>query len=836
VNYPAKSRNDISMQFTHIKNLCWSALTVLVLVAGWDTAPLLGQDRPPTANQDSLRKLTQRLTPAQQEILRRIQESGMSKAQMKERLRAAGYDPNLVDQYYDLMSPDTTAAAARTSRITQPLPRPSGNLVEALRRVGILAVGDSLPSDSIPRDSLAQRRRRDDPESRVPQIFGRELFAASTQFEAVVSGPVDPDYRFGPGDEITLLVTGDVEAAYDLQVTREGYVVVPDVGQVLVNGLTLDQLRARLNERLGRVYSGVQAGTTDVDLAVGRLRSKLVYVIGEAEVPGAYQVPGSATVFSALYRAGGPAENGSFRKIQVRRNNQIIRVVDLYDYLLKGDKGGDIRLEQGDVVFVPIVGPQVTVVGSVRRSAIFELIGNESLTDVMMFAGGVDAEAALERIQIDRILPPGQRQPGRERALIDVELQELRRGQSIALHDGDRVRVSSISDARRNRVAVTGDVQRPGDYEYRRGMTAGELIAAAQGLLPTAYTPAAHIVRLNPADSSTSLVRVTLADANASDHASRVTLEDTDELVVFSRARLANPRTIEILGHVKEPGTYTFSDGMTIQDLVLLAGGFKEGALEGQAEVARRVAANGIVDSLATVYRVALDMSSSATARGSNGAQDVGLQDGDQVFIRQLPGYEPLKTVEIAGEVIYPGPYTVGSRTERVSDIIKRAGGLTPEAYADGFRLYRDGIAVGIDLPKALKRPGSKDDLYLEPGDRMEVPRLDPTVLVTGAVQFESRVRYDNRLSVEDYITRAGGVADSGSVKRAVVRYPNGELRTARRFLWVRSFPDVEPGSTITVPKVNTSGPDWGSIITRAVTILSTIATLVLTINAIENN
>jgi protein involved in polysaccharide export with SLBB domain len=470
----------------------------------------------------------------------------------------------------------------------------------------------------------------------------------------------------------------------------------------------------------------------------------------------------------------------------------------------------------------------------VRRSAIFELIGNESLVDVVLFAGGVDAEAALERIQIDRILPPGQRQPGRERALIDVELAELRRGDAIRLHDGDRVRVSSISDARRNRVAVTGDVQRPGEYEYRRGMTAGELIAAAQGLLPTAYTPAAHIIRLNPADSSTSLIRVTLGDPSSPDHAARVPLEDTDELVVFSRARLANPRTIEILGHVKEPGTFTFSDGMTIQDLVLLAGGFKEGAVEGEAEVARRVPATGlIIDSLATVYRVAVDMSRTG-AKGSNGSQEFVLEDGDQVFIRRLPGFEPLQTVEIGGEVIYPGPYTVGTRTERVSDIIKRAGGLTPEAFADGFKLYRDGILVGIDLSKALRKPGGKDDLFLEPGDRMEVPRLDPTVLVTGAVQFESRVRYESGLTVQDYISRAGGVADSGSVNRAAVRYPNGELRTARRFLWVRSFPEVQPGSTITVPKANTGGPDWGNIVTRTMTVLSTIATVVLTINAVN--
>jgi polysaccharide biosynthesis/export protein len=800
-------------------------------------SPLRAQQptRPSAAAQDSIRKLTQQLTPAQQEVLKRIHESGLSREQMRDRLRAAGYDPMLADRYYDVLAEDTTAAGATRSstRLTRPLPRATGNFVEALRRIGILAVGDTLPSDRITRDSLVQRRRAEQPTVTEPQVFGRELFAATTQFEAITAGPVDPDYRFGPGDEITLLVTGDVEAAYDLQVTREGYVVVPDVGQVLVNGLTLAQLRARLNERLGRVYSGVQAGTTEVDLAVGRLRSKLVYVIGEVEVPGTFQVPGSASVFSALFRAGGPAEHGSFRRIEVRRDNRVIRVVDLYDYLLKGDKGDDIRLEQGDVVFVPVVGHQVTVVGSVRRQAIFELIGNESLIDVLTFAGGVQAEAALERIQIDRILAPGQRQPGRERALIDVPLEHLRRSRAIALQDGDRVRVSSISDARRNRVAVTGDVQRPGDYEYRRGMTAGDLIAAAQGLLPTAYTPAAHIIRLNPADSSTSLVHITLTDTNAPDHASRIALEDTDELVVFSRARLANPRTIEILGHVKEPGSFTFSDDMTIQDLVLLAGGFQEGAAPGQAEVARRLTNGGLADSLATVYRVPIDLSLTPTNGRAIAGEQFGLQPGDQVFIRRLPGFEPLSTVEITGEVIYPGPYTVGSRTERVSDIIKRAGGLTPEGFAKGFRLFRDGIPIGVDLPRALKKPNGPDDLILEPGDRMVVPRVDPTVFVTGAVMFESRIRYDKDLSLKDYVSRAGGVTDSARVNRAAVRYPNGELRTSKKILWFRTYPEVQPGSTITIP-TGSGGYDWGTVISRAMTVLSTLATVALTVNALK--
>jgi polysaccharide export outer membrane protein len=810
-------------------------VTALILSGLVMPATIRAQQTSGGVTQDTS-KVKERLSRSQQEILRRIRESGLTREQIRQRLRDAGYDPTLADRYYDELSrPDTTATSSRFSRITQPLPQPNGNFIQALRRIGILAIGDTLRADPVERDSLAQRKRPQPVKTRAPEVFGRELFAATTQFDPVATGPIDPDYRFGPGDELTLLVTGDVEAAYDLQVTREGYIVVPDVGQVLVNGLTLEQLKGRLNERLGRVYSGVQIGTTQVDLTVGRLRSKLVYVIGEVEVPGAYQLSGGATVFSALYRAGGPSISGSFRNVEVRRDNNVARVVDLYDYLLKGDKGGDIRLEQGDVVFVPVVGSQVTVAGSVRRSAIYEVKSNESLIDVIAFAGGAEAQAAVERIQIDRILPPGQRQPGRERVLVDVSLQDMSRGAVVRVMDGDRVRVSTISDSRRNRVAVTGDIQRPGEYEFRAGMTALDLIQAAQGLLLTAYTPAAHLVRLNQADSSTSLVRVTLADPSAPDHASRIRLDDLDELVVFSRAKLANPRTIEIFGHVKNPGTYVFSDGMMIEDLVLLAGGFEEGAAEGQAEVARRTSESGLQDSLATVYRVAIDMGLSLNVKGTNGVPSYRLKDGDQVFIRREPGYQPLSTVEIVGEIIFPGPYTLGSRKERISDIVQRAGGLTPEAYANGFRLFRDGKPVAVKLPKVLSKPGSADDLFVEPGDRMEIPRLDPTVLVTGAVQFESRVRYEKGLSVADYLSRAGGVREDGNGDKVAVRYPNGELRTPGSVLWFHTYPKVEPGSTITVPtKAATNTFNWDKFLAQSMTVLTTLATVVLTVRAVR--
>ena len=385
---------------------------------------------------------------------------------------------------------------------------------------------------------------------------------------------------------------------------------------------------------------------------------------------------------------------------------------------------------------------------------------------------------------------------------------------------------------RRNRVAVEGDVQRPGEYEYRVGMTALDLINNAQGLLPSAYTRAAHVVRLNLADSSTSIVRVVLDDPASSDYAGKVTLHDFDKLSIFGRAALANPRKVEIFGYVKNEGTFSFSDGMTIQDLVLLAGGFQEGAAEALAEVARRTSG---IDTVAEIHKVPLDMrlSSASDTKGSSEVQPFELREGDQVFIRKLPGYSPLSTVEVAGEVVYPGAYTVKSRQERVTEIVRRAGGLTEEAYARGLRVIRDGKQLGVDFPKALKNPGRADDIVVQAGDRLEIPRLDPTVLVTGAVAFETRVRYERGLSLEDYLSRAGGVTDEGNASKASVRYPNGELRTTSRTLLIKRTPRVEPGSTITVPvKSGDEGINWDQFFSKMLTIATTFATVVVAINA----
>ena len=786
--------------------------------------------------QDTLQTLLRQrgITVSAAEILQRLRESGLTREQIRSRLRQAGFDPNLADRYFDeLAKPDSVTRGRSMTSLAQALPRPDGNLLQALSSIGLLPPNSQLADSLV--DRPLRRPQRDTLKDKEPQIFGKELFAATTtEFQPLMSGPVDPDYRLGPDDEIRLIVTGDVEKGYDLVVTREGYIVIPEVGRVDVAGKTLEEAKRLMNSRLARVYSGIQTGATDFDLSMGRLRRNLVTIIGDVEIPGAYPVGGGATVFNALYQAGGPSDNGSFRAIDVRRGNQIIRQVDLYDYLLRGDKSSDIRLEQGDVIFVPVVLRQVTIAGNVRRPAIFELKPNETLADVLMFAGGVGADAALERIQIDRILPPGQRQPGLDRTIVDASIESLRGGNPVPLNDGDYITVFAISGERRNRITITGDVHYPGVYEYRRGMTAQQLIENAQGLLSTAYTPAAHIVRLNRADSTRSSVRVSLDDPNAPNHASRVQLSDLDELVIYGRPQLINLDSVQIFGLVKREGSYAYAAGMSVQDLVLQSGGFREGAQTTQAEVARRI--NNVTvrgDTQAVVFRVPLSLAINGDTPRE--VEEFALAPGDQVFIRRQPGYVSLRTIEVLGEVVYPGNYTVEADDERISRVIRRAGGLTAQAYARGLQLIRNGKQVGVNLPAAMERPGGPNDLIIRAGDRLTIPFYDPLVLVTGAVAFESQVRYEPGLGVEEYLRRAGGTLPEADHDRISVRAPNGELRTTRELLSFNRYPQVEPGSVINVPvKPEGEGTNWDQILTRSLSLVSTLATLILAARAIQ--
>ncbi len=742
---------------------------------------------------------------SQEEILSQLAASGLSRAEVRAQLTSMGMDPSIADAYFDRL--DGSAGS--------PLDQ-SADFLQALAVLG--AFNDPsglLPSDtmSAQRDSLA-RTLEAIPDS-VLTVFGRSIFGGvTTEFRPDVTGPVDPDYQLGPGDQLQLILTGDVELALPLDVTREGFIVIPDVGQIFVNGLTLGDLTDRLYARLGAVYSGVRRGgdaTTTFHVALGRLRSNQVFLMGDVSLPGAYQVSSVASVFNALYNAGGPGEQGSMRSIEVRRGGRLAGEVDLYDYLIEGDASEDIRLEQGDRLFVPIVGSQISIDGFIRRPAIYELKPGEQLRDLIRFAGGPQPAAYLRRIQIDRILPPAERTPGRERMLLDVDLETMPSDEDFALIDGDRVTVLGIGDRRDNQVVVEGHVEKPGLYELAPNMTLGDVITRAGGLLPDAFDVVAHLIRLEEADSTYVLERVSLEAGGQPEP--DVVLREMDRVVIYGRSELRTATFVSIGGEVKDPGVFPLNVGMTAEDLLLAAGGFTEGADPLTAELVRRQNGSLLGDRVAVSLDIVFDPSipsaldlifdgpgpETGVERGEP-ARAIELQAGDRVFVRRLQGLRDEGDVVLLGEMLYPGPYALEYRGETVSSLLQRSGGLTPDAYRAGGRLVRSGLPLGLDLENALASPGSAADLLLLPGDSLEVPQFDGTVQILGAVEFQSRTRWQEGMSLGDYLDQAGGVVENGDRNRAVVTYANQERQRSRKFLIFRSDPSVEPGSTISVP------------------------------------
>jgi polysaccharide export outer membrane protein len=741
------------------------------------------------------------MTPDQ--IRAQIKNSGLTPDQIRARVQAAGYDPSLIDPFLTEsgFGPDTA--------------RVSADQFTALRALGFATAPvakQKVDTGFRVRDSLPPLG-----------VFGVDVFRRSTtQFLPLLSGPVPPDYQLGPGDMLVLILTGDVELTYQLSVTREGFVVIPQVGQVYLANLTLTQAKNALYDRLGRVYSGVRRGadaTTHFDLSVANVRAVQVYVVGEVTQPGAYQVSALGSVLTALYAAGGVTELANPRAVDVRRAGKTVATFDLYDYLLKGDTRSDIRIENGDVVFVGVRGRRVIVTGSVHRPDAYDLAPTETMTDLIAAAGGLDAKAARTRISIERIVPPDQRPPGGpQRVTLDVPLPP---GSAtippIPVENGDSVTVYSVPDAQRNFVEIEGNVYSPGRFGLEPGLTLSRLVARAGGLQPATYSGRALISRLNPTDQTRRMIPVSLPRDSTAPWTDDPALVDRDSIVIFSLMETRPERTTVIVGAVNNPGTLPWQKGMTLRDLILQSGGLAPGASLDFAEIAR-LPEDRSAGQLATTIRVPLDSTylfdrdsagqyigpPGATFR-SSGAPEVPLKPWDNVLIFRQPDFLFLRTVTIGGQVKYPGIYALRTREDRLSDLVGRAGGLTSLAYPQGVWFVRDTGGVGrldVNLPAALIAPGSKQDLLLRPGDRIFVPQYQPSVRINGAVLSPGSVLWESGKDLNYYIDAAGGPALTGDRGRAVVTQPNGLAQVRRGgFLFFKgSAPKPNPGASVTVP------------------------------------
>jgi protein involved in polysaccharide export with SLBB domain len=793
----------------------------------------LGQTPPPT----QVQQLIQQNAPT---VIQRIRQSGLSADQIRAKLAQYGYPTNMLDSYISQAFGATPEGG--------PLPTLSDSALHALDQLAPLAIPQAV--QAVPPTTGAQPAPGANAPAPAPSaIFGTDVFRGKTsQFQPLLAGPVPSNYRVGPGDELILIITGDVEAIIDQTVTREGFLVIPQVGQLSVTGLMMDQLKALLRDRLGRTYSGIKTGSTHFDVTIAKLRTNQVFAIGEVLQPGAYQLASVATVLNALYAAGGPSDRGSFRNIAVRRGGKVIDTLDLYDYLLRGDTRSDVVLEQGDVIFVPVHGTRAIVAGAVRRPATYELSPRESLRNLIDDAGGFTANAAFERVSIARILPPSQRAAGGpDRVVVDVplSLRDTVIIPAFPIETGDSVMVFSVPDVQHDVVELRGSVYHPGTYGFHPGMKLSALIALAGGLKPAVYTSQANITRLNPTDSTRFVVRVALPADSSRAYPNDILLNDFDIVTIFGRETFRNDRNVTIDGMVNAPGNFPYEEGMTVRDLVLRAQGLRDGAYLDTVEVSS-LPLDRSHGTIATIRRLPIDSSylaepdsssykylpgPAAPSRGS--AAEIPLRPFDHVLVLKQPEFELQRTVAILGEVKYGGTYALSRKDERISDLIKRAGGLVPTAYAQGARLIRSFNKAGlvdIRLDEAIKHPGGNDDIIMQPADTVRVPEFIPTVSVQGAVNSPATVQYREGAGLDYYIQNAGGYSQIADEGRVSVRYADGSARVKSKFLIFTSSPEPGPGSTITVPVAPPQQPfnvtEFFSAVAQILT--STIAILVL--------
>lgn len=691
------------------------------------------------------------------------------------------------------------------------------------------------------RDTLSKEEEKD-PETEADKalselrskIFGASLFKnKNLTFEPNLRLATPGNYNIGPDDEIVIDITGDNEANYKLRVSPEGTIRIEYAGIVSVSGLTVEQATQKIKSRLASTYPGIRSGRTQVTIGIGNIRSIKVTLLGEVVKPGSYTLPSLATAFNALYASGGPTENGSFREIEVIRGNRVIGKLDVYEFLLKGFQTNNIRLQDQDIIRIPTYRTRVEFTGEVKRPAIFEAIKGESLQDVINFAGGFTTQAYSGRIKVLQ-------NTEKERRITDVFSSEFN---SYQPKNGDKYFAEPILDRFENRVKIEGAVFRPGAYELSKGLTLGLLIQKAEGVTEEAFMPRGYITRLK-ADNTSQLISFDL-DKILAGTAADIPLQREDVITISSIFELRDEYKVSIEGEVREPGTFDFSEGMSLEDLIIKSGGFKEGASPSRIEISRRVANSNVLSTAAVTARVfQVDVDQNLKLLGNKFV----LQPFDIVSVRSETGYELQRQVRIEGEVLYPGTYTVVRKNERISDLVTRAGGLTALAYPKGASLKRPGpgskkttskneidksaeeverlrkfqqlqgkagdstaikeqevirnVYVGINLDKILAKPGSDYDLTLEEGDTIRVPKQLQTIRVSGEVLSPNSIIYDKGKGFKRYVSEAGGFSDRSLKRRSYIVYANGSVKsTKKELLFFNNYPRVQPGAEIFVPK-----------------------------------
>ena len=653
------------------------------------------------------------------------------------------------------------------------------------------------------------------------QIYGHNIFTnPNLTFEPNTNVATPVDYRLGPGDEVIIDVWGASEVTIRETISPEGSILVSNLGPVYLSGKTIREANEYLKEEFAKIYSGVSGDVpnTQVKLTLGEIRSIQVNVMGEVAVPGTYTLSSFASVFHALYRAGGVNNIGSLRSIRVVRGGSVIADLDVYDFILKGKMKDDIRLQDGDVILVQPYQSLVEIKGKVKRPMFYELKSGESANLLLYYAGGFTGDAYKKAIRVIR-------KSGREMQVYNVDDKEYA---TFPMDDGDVVTVDSVLQRFENRVELRGAVYRPGLYQLDAEMaTVKQLIAKAEGVRGDAFLNRAILDREND-DLEHEIIQVDVKGILNGTKAD-IPLQKNDVIYIPSIHDLKEEATLTIHGEVANPGTYLYSENTTIEDLVIQAGGLLEAAATTKVEVARRVKNPKSTD-YSTVVGESFVFDLKDGLLVGEGSEDFHLEPFDEVYIRRSPAYREQQNVMIAGEVLFSGNYALSKKNERLSDLIKKAGGVTPDAYVRGARLIRemtedeirrrddavrmaksrggqDSIAVsmldqsdfypvGISLENALEKPGSDEDLVLRDGDILYVPEYVSTVKISGAVMYPNTVTYKKGKNLKYYIDQAGGYGNNAKKRKAYVVYMNGTVALPRS----SSSKAIEPGCEIIVP------------------------------------
>ena len=663
-------------------------------------------------------------------------------------------------------------------------------------------------------------------------VFGREIFSnKNLSFEPNLNVPTPKGYVLSAGDELLINVWGDSELNLKLKVSPEGTILIPNLGPVSVSGLTIETAENRIRQELGRIMSTLSGDTdganTFVSVSLSQIRSIKVNIVGEVVAPGTYTLPSFATLFNALYAAGGVNEIGSLRGIKVYRNSKEVAKLDVYDYLLNGKYNTNIRLEENDMVIVSPYDQLAVVRGKVKRNRIFEMKKGETLSQLLNMAGGFTGDAYKKDVRIKR-------KAGSRYQIATVTEDKY---PTFAMMDGDSLLVDSVIPFYENRLTVTGAVWRPGEYELNGTVhTVRQLVDQAAGLKGDEFTGRAQITRLNP-DFTTTVIAVDIRGI-LSGTSPDIELKPEDQLNIPSLFDLREPYTIKISGAVNYIDTVLpYRNNLTVEDAIMMAGGLKESAATVNVEVARRIKDTKTYENTnrtAEVFNFALnDNLGLISTDGKKSDTVFTLEPFDEVYVRFSPGYQEQQVVKIGGEITFAGDYVLAEKNSRLSDIITKAGGITPDAYVKGASLKRqltedemrrletllqlsankqsrDSVAlslenikdysVGIDLEKALANPGSAHDVVLRDGDELYIPQFQSTVKISGAVTYPNSVTYTNGMSVKSCLSQAGGYNDIAR-KYPIVIYMNGKVATTkRRFIFFKHYPKVEPGSEIVVP------------------------------------